>query len=75
MKILLLIIAFICSLFGFGPKQPETAKSWAYQDPDTGIIYSQEHPEGVESDLGPAICYDPVTGEYVTSDGNSWKAD
>ena len=72
MQFILAIIMFICSLFGFGPKQ-ETAKSWAYQDPDTGIIYTQENPEGIEP-LGPAIWLNPETNMYETSDGLSWPA-
>ncbi|MBR5419486.1 hypothetical protein IK110_04560 [Candidatus Saccharibacteria bacterium] len=72
MKFLLAIVMFICSLFGFGPKE-KTAKSWAYQDPDTGITYSQENPEGDDA-LGPAIRINPDTGYYETSDGLSWPA-
>ena len=73
MQFILAIIMFICSLFGFGPKQ-ETAKSWAYQDPDTGIIYTQENPEGVDTGIGSAIWLNPETDMYETSDGLSWPA-
>lgn len=74
MKIFMLIISLLLS-FLF-PKEKPTAKSWAYQDPDTGTTYTQENPKGIPSDdnLGPAIRLNPDTGNYETSDGKTWPA-